>query len=152
MLGDRHVRVGTGEIVSPTVVYGRLEADMHDIVIKNGTLVDGTGAEPVVGDVAVKGGRIAEVGGSITPHHLTCDRTDLLANGMRPHLYCKPVINSADERRAIAAGPSLPSAPLCDDALEAVRHDVCFLKLERVALILKAAQTSRWTHTRLGCD
>ncbi len=44
-----------------------------------------------------------QVGGSITPHHLTCDRTDLLANGMRPHLYCKPVINSADERRAIAA-------------------------------------------------
>ncbi|MEM9203101.1 MAG: dihydroorotase [Actinomycetota bacterium] len=44
-----------------------------------------------------------QVGGSITPHHLTCDRDDLLANGMRPHLYCKPVINSADERKAIAA-------------------------------------------------
>ncbi len=44
----------------------------------------------------------AQVGGSITPHHLTCDRTDLLANGMRPHLYCKPVINSAEERIAIA--------------------------------------------------
>ncbi len=41
--------------------------------------------------------------GSITPHHLSCDRSDLLANGMRPELYCKPVINSADNRRALAA-------------------------------------------------
>jgi len=44
-----------------------------------------------------------QVGGSITPHHLTCDRSDLLANGMRPELYCKPVINSREERIAIAA-------------------------------------------------
>lgn len=42
-----------------------------------------------------------QVGGSITPHHLTCDRSDLLANGLRPDLYCKPVINSREERLAI---------------------------------------------------
>ena len=41
--------------------------------------------------------------GSITPHHLACDRSDLLANGMRPELYCKPVINSAENRRALVA-------------------------------------------------
>lgn len=41
--------------------------------------------------------------GSITPHHLSCDRSDILANGMRPELYCKPVINSADNRRALVA-------------------------------------------------
>jgi len=45
----------------------------------------------------------ANLGGSITPHHLTCDRSDLLANGLRPDLYCKPVINSREERIAIAA-------------------------------------------------
>lgn len=39
--------------------------------------------------------------GSITPHHLSCDRSDLLANGMRPHLYCKPVINSRSNRDAL---------------------------------------------------
>jgi len=39
--------------------------------------------------------------GSITPHHLSCDRSDILANGLRPELYCKPVINSADNRRAL---------------------------------------------------
>lgn len=39
--------------------------------------------------------------GSITPHHLACDRSDILANGMRPELYCKPVINSAAHKRAL---------------------------------------------------
>ncbi|MDH3679643.1 MAG: dihydroorotase [Acidimicrobiia bacterium] len=43
------------------------------------------------------------VRGSITPHHLACDRSDLLANGLRPDLYCKPIINSADDRRALVA-------------------------------------------------
>ena len=39
---------------------------MYDYVISGGTLVDGTGAAPVTGDVAIKDGVIAEVGGAIT--------------------------------------------------------------------------------------
>ncbi len=35
---------------------------MHDIVIRGGELVDGTGAAPVPGDLAIDGGSIAEVG------------------------------------------------------------------------------------------
>ena len=35
---------------------------MHDVVIRNGTVVDGTGAAARVGDVAVDGDRIVEVG------------------------------------------------------------------------------------------
>ncbi|MEM7273790.1 MAG: amidohydrolase family protein [Actinomycetota bacterium] len=34
---------------------------MHDLVIRNGTIVDGTGAAPVAGDVAVDGDRIVAV-------------------------------------------------------------------------------------------
>jgi N-acyl-D-aspartate/D-glutamate deacylase len=34
----------------------------HDIVIRNGTIIDGTGAKPFEGDVALHNGRIAEVG------------------------------------------------------------------------------------------
>ena len=41
--------------------------------------------------------------GSITPHHLSCDRSDILANGLRPELYCKPVINSAENKHALVA-------------------------------------------------
>ena len=44
-----------------------------------------------------------DVRGSITPHHLSCDRSDLLANGLRPDLYCKPIINSPDDREALVA-------------------------------------------------
>ena len=35
---------------------------MHDLVIKNAQLLDGLGGPAVAGDVAVQGGRIAEVG------------------------------------------------------------------------------------------
>lgn len=35
---------------------------MHDLVIRNGTLVDGTGARPVRGDLAIDGNRIVAVG------------------------------------------------------------------------------------------
>jgi dihydroorotase len=38
---------------------------------------------------------------SITPHHLARQRSDLLADGMRPDLYCKPVINSGDDQVAL---------------------------------------------------
>jgi len=37
------------------------ELDMHDLVIRRGTVVDGTGAAPRIADVAVDGGRIAAV-------------------------------------------------------------------------------------------
>ena len=36
---------------------------MHDLVIRGGTLVDGTGSAPKTGDLAIDGARIAQVGG-----------------------------------------------------------------------------------------
>jgi len=35
---------------------------MHDLVIRGGTIVDGTGGSPITGDVAVDGQRVTEVG------------------------------------------------------------------------------------------
>ena len=35
---------------------------MYDIIIRGGSLVDGTGAEPVLGDLAIKNGLIAAMG------------------------------------------------------------------------------------------
>ena len=40
---------------------------MHDVVIRGGTIVDGTGAPAFVGDVALDGDRIAQVGGKAGP-------------------------------------------------------------------------------------
>src|SRR5262245_26001260 len=40
---------------------------MHDLVIRRGTLVDGTGAAPRDGDVAIDGDRITAVGKDVGP-------------------------------------------------------------------------------------
>ena len=40
---------------------------MHDIVIRGGTIIDGTGQAPFTGDIAIAGDRIAAVGGKQGP-------------------------------------------------------------------------------------
>jgi N-acyl-D-amino-acid deacylase len=51
---------------------------MYDLIIKGGTVVDGTGAPPFTADVAVKDGLIAEVGNIATPARETIDAGGLL--------------------------------------------------------------------------
>ena len=48
---------------------------------------------------------------TITPHHLSRERSHLLADGMRPDLYCKPVINSADDQAALIAAATSGESP-----------------------------------------
>jgi len=48
---------------------------MHDLVIRGGTVVDGTGAEPRVADVAIDGDRIAAVGPSLPKGREEIDAT-----------------------------------------------------------------------------
>ena len=45
----------------------------NDLVIRNGTLVDGTGAQRFSGDLAVKDGLITQVGGVAGPGHREID-------------------------------------------------------------------------------
>jgi N-acyl-D-amino-acid deacylase len=49
---------------------------MHDLVIRGGTIVDGTGAPRAVGDLAIDGDRIVAVGGKAGPA-----RRDIAADG-----------------------------------------------------------------------
>ena len=51
---------------------------MHDLVIRNGTVVDGTGAARRIADVAVDGGTIAAVGAGIGRGHREIDARGLL--------------------------------------------------------------------------
>ena len=51
---------------------------MHDIVIRGGTIIDGTGAAPFTGDVAIAGSRIAGVGGKQGPGRREIDASGLL--------------------------------------------------------------------------
>ena len=50
---------------------------MHDIVIRGGTIIDGTGRAAFTGDVAIAGERIAGVGGKQGPARREID------NGLR---------------------------------------------------------------------
>ncbi|MEQ9125373.1 MAG: amidohydrolase family protein, partial [Alphaproteobacteria bacterium] len=51
---------------------------MHDIVIRGGTIVDGTGAPRYQGDVAIDGDRITSVGGKAGPGKREIDAAGLL--------------------------------------------------------------------------
>ncbi len=51
---------------------------MHDIVIRGGTVVDGTGKPAFTGDVAIAGGRIAAVGGKQGPARRDIDAAGLM--------------------------------------------------------------------------
>src|SRR5205807_3553698 len=53
-------------------------APMHDIVIRGGTIVDGTGKAAPTGDVAIAGGRVAAVGGKQGPGRREMDANGLL--------------------------------------------------------------------------
>jgi N-acyl-D-amino-acid deacylase len=53
---------------------------MHDLLIRAGTIVDGSGAPAFTGDVAVDGGRITEVGRVCAPARRTLDADGLLVS------------------------------------------------------------------------
>jgi N-acyl-D-aspartate/D-glutamate deacylase len=69
---------------SPGPVHHRLvatphgAAPIHDIVIRGGTIIDGTGKAAFTGDVAIAGGRIAAVGGKQGPARRDIDAAGLL--------------------------------------------------------------------------
>ena len=53
----------------------------------------------------------SQVAGTITPYHLMLNRTDWLGWGLRPYMYCAPVIKTEQDRRALveaatSGGPS----------------------------------------------
>jgi N-acyl-D-amino-acid deacylase len=51
---------------------------MHDLVIRNGKIVDGTGAAAFCGDIAVKGDKIVSIGGAADAGHREIDASGLL--------------------------------------------------------------------------
>ncbi|MGC8478079.1 MAG: N-acyl-D-amino-acid deacylase family protein [Acetobacteraceae bacterium] len=51
---------------------------MHDLVIRAGRIVDGTGAAPFTGDLAIDAGRIAAVGGKAGPARREIDADGML--------------------------------------------------------------------------
>jgi N-acyl-D-amino-acid deacylase len=61
----------------------------YDLLIKNGTVVDGTGAAPKRADVAIAGGKIAEIGKVTEGAKRTIDASDLIVSPgfVDPHTH-----------------------------------------------------------------
>lgn len=51
---------------------------MHDIVIRGGSILDGTGAEAFAGDIAIDGSRLSTIGGKVGPGKREIDANGLL--------------------------------------------------------------------------
>jgi dihydroorotase len=64
------------------------------------------------------------VGATITAHHLLLSRDALFAGGIRPHLYCLPVLKRETHRRALvkAAASGNPKFFLGTDSAPHARH------------------------------
>lgn len=43
----------------------------------------------------------ANLGATITPHHLLLNRNDLLAGGIKPHYYCLPILKTREDQAAL---------------------------------------------------
>ena len=59
-----------------------------------------------------------QIGATITAHHLLYERNDMLASGIRPHLYCLPILKRGSHRDALidAATSGLPQFFLGTDS------------------------------------
>ncbi len=45
----------------------------------------------------------SRIAATITPQHLQFTRNDLLVGGIKPHLYCLPILKALDDRKALRA-------------------------------------------------
>jgi dihydroorotase len=50
------------------------------------------------------------VAATITPHHLLFNRNALFEGGIRPHMYCLPVLKREEDRRALIAAATGPGS------------------------------------------
>jgi N-acyl-D-amino-acid deacylase len=55
-----------------------MEAEMHDLVIRNGKIADGTGAPAFAGDISINGDQIVSVGGAAGAGYREIDASGLL--------------------------------------------------------------------------
>jgi N-acyl-D-aspartate/D-glutamate deacylase len=63
---------------------------MHDVVIRGGTVADGTGAPARTADIAVTDGLVTEVGRVDGPAHLVIDADGALVTPVRVDVHTPP--------------------------------------------------------------
>jgi dihydroorotase len=69
-------------------------------------------------------GTPANIAATITAHHLLLNRNDIFRGGIRPHLYCLPILKREDHRQALvkAATSGNPKFFLGTDSAPHARH------------------------------
>ncbi|MBM3555198.1 MAG: dihydroorotase [Alphaproteobacteria bacterium] len=95
-----------GEVTDPAVDIFDREAVFLDRVLEP-LLRRHSGLKVVLEHITTEEGvafvraHAPRVGGTITPHHLVIERSDLFKGGIRPHLYCLPIAKRARHRTAL---------------------------------------------------
>lgn len=150
----------------PLLVHGEVtdgdifdrEAVFLDRVLK-GIIKDFPGLKIILEHVTTKDGVdfVVEAGPNIaatlTAHHLHINRNDMLVGGIKPHLYCLPIVKSESHRLALvhAATSGNPkfflgtdSAPHAQDAKEAACGCAgCFTAPSAIELYLRAFEQAK---------
>ena len=100
----------------PLLIHGEATASEVDVFDRERVFVEGSLARIVRDFPALKvvlehvttregaefvAAAPAHVGATITPQHLTYSRNALFAGGIRPHLYCLPVLKRESHRQAL---------------------------------------------------
>ncbi|MEM7610153.1 MAG: dihydroorotase [Pseudomonadota bacterium] len=91
---DAHVDIFDREAVFIEQVFAQLVTDFPALKC----VFEHITTEDAVDFVLASGEHIAA---TVTPHHLTVNRTDMLAGGIRPHLYCLPILKRERHRQAL---------------------------------------------------
>ena len=105
-----------GEEADPDIDIFDREAAFIDRVLNGWMTRDYSNLKIVLEHITTKDGvdfvreAGANIGATVTPHHLVINRNDILAGGIRPHLYCLPIAKREYHRialrRAVASGDS----------------------------------------------
>jgi dihydroorotase len=118
-----------GEVTRPDVdVFDREARFVDDVLL--GILADFPGLRVVLEHVttaegvAVVRAHSDRMGGTITPQHLLYDRNELFRGGIRPHMYCLPILKRATHKQALRAAATSGEANffLGTDTAPHLRH------------------------------
>jgi dihydroorotase len=96
-----------GEEADPEIDIFDREAKFIDNVLKGWMVGDYPELKIVLEHITTEEGAAfvrdsgAHIAATITPHHLLLNRNDMLAGGIRPHLYCLPILKRERHRQAL---------------------------------------------------
>lgn len=98
-----------GEVTHPSVdIYDRenvfIETVLQPLILRHPTLrvvMEHITTEDAV--QFIRSCKSADIAATITAHHLLYNRSDMFCGGIRPHMYCLPILKREKHRQALLA-------------------------------------------------